>query len=61
VRRLRRRITRFVRAQFGSSPERRDDDADGGVGVREPRKPLTPSLTGAAALDLPTAESDDAT
>ena len=30
-----------------------DDEADGGLGVREPRRPLQPSLTGAAALDLP--------
>jgi hypothetical protein len=60
VRRLRKRISRFVRALFGSSPGRWDDDVDGGVGVREPRRPLTPSLTGAAALDLPIDEPDDA-
>ena len=34
-------------------------DAEGGVGVREPRRPLTPSLTGGATLDLPTDESND--
>ena len=34
-------------------------DAEGGVGVREPRRPLTPSLTGGATLDLPPDESDD--
>ena len=57
---LRQRIARFVRALFGGgSPGGAWDEADGGVGVREPRRPLTPSLTGAAALDLPTDEGDD--
>jgi hypothetical protein len=44
-----------MRALFGggSSHGAWDDEAEGGVGVREPRRPLTPSLTGAAALDLP--------
>jgi len=48
-----------VRALFGGSASggRWDDEAEGGVGVREPRRPLTPTLTGAAALDLP---DDDA-
>jgi hypothetical protein len=57
IRNLPKRIARFVRAIFGggSSTGRWDEgsDAEGGVGVREPRRPLTPSLTGAAALDLP--------
>jgi hypothetical protein len=46
---------RFVRALFGGGSGRDawNDDPDGGVGVREPRRPLTPSLTGAAALELP--------
>jgi hypothetical protein len=50
-----RRIARFVRALFGGSSSIGDwnDGAEGGIGVREPRKPLTPSLSGAAALDLP--------
>jgi hypothetical protein len=61
VRRLRKRIARFVRALFGSPPDRWDDDAEGGVGVREPRRPLAPSLTGAATLDLPIDESEEAT
>ena len=34
-------------------------DAEGGVGVREPRRPLTPSLKGGATLDLPTDETSD--
>jgi hypothetical protein len=56
-RRLPRRIARFVRALFGGGSARDSwDDTEGGVGVREPRRPLTPSLTGAAALELP---SDD--
>jgi hypothetical protein len=59
LRGLPRRIARFVRALFGggSSSGSWDDDAEGGVGVREPRRPLTPTLSGAAALDLP---EDDA-
>jgi hypothetical protein len=28
-------------------------DADGGVGVREPRRPLKPSLSGAIAVEPP--------
>jgi hypothetical protein len=58
-RRLPRRIARFVRALFGggSLPDSWDD-TEGGVGVREPRRPLTPSLTGAAALELPTDDDE---
>ena len=57
---IRRRVARFVRALFGGSASSGswDDETEGGVGVREPRRPLTPSLTGAAALDLP--DDDDA-
>jgi len=57
---LRRRIASFVRALFGGSASSGswDDETEGGVGVREPRRPLTPSLTGAAALDLPV-DGDD--
>jgi hypothetical protein len=52
---IRRRISRFVRALFGGSASGGgwDDETAGGVGVREPRRPLQPSLTGAAALDAP--------
>jgi hypothetical protein len=55
IRALPKRIARFVRALFGGGSSRGawDDEAEGGVGVREPRRPLAPSLTGAAALDLP--------
>ena len=59
VRRLRRRISRFVRALFGGGGGTAGrDDVDGGVGVREPRRPLAPTLTGAAALDLPGDDGD---
>jgi hypothetical protein len=52
--RLRKRIARFVRALFGGRGSGDSwDDTEGGVGVREPRRPVTPSLTGAAALPLP--------
>jgi hypothetical protein len=52
-----------VRALFGggSAREAWNDDQEGGVGVREPRRPLTPSLTGAAALELPPDGGDDST
>ena len=57
---MRKRIARFVRALFGSSGSADwPEEADGGVGVREPRRPLAPTLTGAAALDLPTDDGDD--
>jgi hypothetical protein len=36
-----------------------DDDKEGGVGVREPRPPLAPTLAGGAALELPRDDSDD--
>ena len=59
---LQNRITRFVHALFGGGATEEGwgwSDAEGGVGVREPRRPLTPSLTGGATLDLPTDESKD--
>jgi hypothetical protein len=56
---IRRRIARFLRALFGGGSSRGEwDDAEGGVGVREPRRPLTPSLTGAAMLELPADEGE---
>jgi hypothetical protein len=49
-----RRVARFVRALFGGGSNRDGwSELDGGVGVREPRRPLTPTLSSAAALDLP--------
>ena len=64
VGRLPRRFARFVYTLFGSSASPDDStdapaDAEGGVGVREPRRPLTPTLTGAAALELPTDGDDE--
>ena len=59
MRDLPKRVARLVRAIFGGDAARGDwsDDAEGGVGVREPRRPLAPTLTGAAALDLPEDDS----
>jgi hypothetical protein len=59
VRRLGRRIARFVKALFGGGSSDGRDEAEGGVGVREPRRPLAPTLSGAAAVELPTDDSDD--
>ena len=59
---LPKRITRFVHALFGGGATEEgwgSADAEGGVGVREPRRPLTPTLTGGATLDLPIDESSD--
>ena len=58
-------ITRADRAVRTRALRRRGDgatgwdDAEGGVGVREPRRPLAPTLAGGAALELPTDDSDD--
>ena len=62
LQRLPNRITRFVHALFGGGATEEgwgSADAEGGVGVREPRRPLTPSLKGGATLDLPTNETND--
>jgi hypothetical protein len=58
---LRERIARFVRALFSSGPPRDewDDLRGGGLGVREPRRPLRPSMSGAVALEAPPAERTD--
>jgi hypothetical protein len=55
---LRDRIVRFLKALFSSGPRWAPDDPrwdrpEGGVGVREPRRPLLPSLSGAVALEPP--------
>jgi hypothetical protein len=49
---IRDRVVGFVRSLFGrgGSPE---------AGVREPRRPRTPSRGGAAVLDAPPAERRD--
>jgi hypothetical protein len=56
---LRRRIAKFVRAVSRGRWSPGWGDLDGGVGVREPRRPLTPSLTGATALELPTDDDEN--
>ncbi|MGH3135766.1 MAG: hypothetical protein ACRDPV_04660 [Gaiellaceae bacterium] len=58
---IRERIVGFVRALFSSkrSFEPWDDGSTGGLGVREPRRPLRPTLSGAVALDLPLDETRD--
>jgi hypothetical protein len=57
---LRKRITRFVRALFSSgSPEPWLDPPAGGLGVREPRRPVRPSLSGTAVLEAPPEEMRD--
>jgi hypothetical protein len=55
---VRERIARFFRALFSSGPRWASDDPrwdlpEGGVGTREPRRPLLPSLSGAVALEAP--------
>ena len=57
---IRKRISRFVRALFGGSESSGEwTDAEGGVGVREPRRPRTPSFSGAVALEAPTHEPSE--
>ena len=55
-----RRIARFVHALFGGgSSGDSSEGRSGGMGVREPRRPLTPSLSGAVALEIPIDETRD--
>jgi hypothetical protein len=56
-----RRFTRFVRSLFSSGPPPDDphDVEEGGLGVREPRRPRRPTLGGAVALELPPEETKD--
>ncbi len=50
-----------MRALFSSGPARDvwEDGLDGGVDVREPRRPLRPTLSGAVALEAPPSERRD--
>ena len=51
LRGLPRRIVRFGKALFGGGAGGGGwDDVDGGAGVREPRRPLAPTLSGAAVI-----------
>jgi hypothetical protein len=56
-----RRFARFVRSIFSSPPPDEDDPRGftGGVGVREPRRPIRPLSSGAVALEPPPAETRD--
>jgi hypothetical protein len=53
----------FVRELFSSDPpiDPTDDPRglEGGLGVREPRRPFQPSLSGAVALEAPPDERRD--
>ena len=56
------RVARFVRQVFSSGPSRDDPGAEpdeGGVGMREPRRPLRPTQSGAVALEIPPEEKRD--
>ena len=60
---VRDRIARFVKVVFGRSggwdpDDPRWDEPVGGIGVREPRRPLRPTLSGAVALEAPPDERD---
>ena len=62
---VRDRIARFFRAIFsgGSSgwapDDPRWDEPAGGIGTREPRRPLRPTLSGAVALEAQPDERRD--
>lgn len=57
---LRQRVVRFVRALFSSTRrDEWDEVSEGGLGVREPRRPLHPSMSGAVALEAPPEERRD--
>jgi hypothetical protein len=55
-----RRAKSFVRALFSSGPDEPWlDPPAGGLGVREPRRPLRPTLSGTAVLEAPPEERRD--
>ena len=56
-----RRVARLLRTLFSSPPPDADDPRgfSGGVGVREPRRPVTPMSSGAVALEPPPPETRD--
>ena len=55
------RAARFLRSLFSSTPPDPDDPRGftGGVGIREPRRPLHPLSSGAVALEAPPEETRD--
>jgi hypothetical protein len=61
---IRERIGRFVRQLFGGGSnlppdDPRWEDPEGGVGVREPRRPRPPMRSGGVALEPPPDEQRD--
>jgi hypothetical protein len=55
-----RRVARFVRSLFSSGPPGDEpDDVEGGLGVREPRRPHRPTMSGGVALEVPPEERAD--
>jgi hypothetical protein len=61
---VRERLVRFVRQLFGGGsslpPENLSwEGPEGGVGVREPRRPRPPTRSGAVALEPPPEETRD--
>jgi hypothetical protein len=56
-----KRVARFVRSLFSSPPPDADDPRgfSGGVGVREPRRPIGPMSSGSVALEPPPTEARD--
>jgi hypothetical protein len=55
------RARQFLRSLFSSTPPDGDDPRGltGGVGVREPRRPIRPASSGAVALEAPPEERRD--
>ena len=54
------RVARFFTALFSSGrTDEWGEDSTGGLGVREPRRPLHPALSGAVALEAPPDEMRD--
>jgi hypothetical protein len=56
-----KRFAQFLRSLFSSPPPDADDPRgfSGGVGVREPRKPMGPTSSGSVALEPPPTEARD--
>jgi hypothetical protein len=56
-------VRQWARQLFSSAPpdpvHGPRDEPEGGLGVREPRRPVHPRLSGGVALDLPSAETRD--
>ena len=59
VARALRRVREFFSAEPRVLPDDDQVDSAGGLGVREPRRPLHPSLSGPNALEAPPEELRD--